>query len=137
MLKHGLGWLEGGLCASFEKVVIDAEMLQMMSAFLEPPSIDSASLALEAMREVGPGGHYFGAAHTLERYDNAFYQPLLSDWRNFESWSEDGARDATQRAHGIWQMLLAEYVEPAMDPAVAEELEAFVARRKAEGGATA
>jgi trimethylamine--corrinoid protein Co-methyltransferase len=137
MLKHGLGWLEGGLCASFEKMVIDAEMLQMMSAFLEPPQIDSASLALEAMREVGPGGHYFGAAHTLERYDNAFYQPLLSDWRNFESWSKDGARDATQRAHDIWQALLAEYNEPAMDPAVAEELEAFVARRKAEGGATA
>jgi trimethylamine--corrinoid protein Co-methyltransferase len=112
-------------------------MLQMMSAFLEPPQIDSASLALEAMREVGPGGHYFGAAHTLERYDNAFYQPLLSDWRNFESWSKDGARDATQRAHDIWQALLAEYNEPAMDPAVAEELEAFVARRKAEGGATA
>ena len=137
LVKHGLGWLEGGLCASFEKVVIDAEMLQMMCAFMNPPEVDSASLGLEAMREVGPGGHYFGAAHTLERYDSAFYQPLLSDWRNFEAWSEDGALDATRRAQRIWQALLAEYQEPPLDPAVAEELDAFVARRKAAAGVAA
>ena len=137
IVKHGLGWLEGGLCASLEKMVIDAEMLQMMCAYMQPPVVDSASLGLEAMREVGPGGHYFGAAHTLERYDSAFYQPLLSDWRNFETWSEDGAVDATQRAHRVWQALLAEYQEPQLDPAVDEELEAFVTRRKEEGGAAA
>ena len=109
----------------------------MMCAYMQPPVVDSASLGLEAMREVGPGGHYFGAAHTLERYDSAFYQPLLSDWRNFETWSEDGAVDATQRAHRVWQALLAEYQEPQLDPAVDEELEAFVTRRKEEGGAAA
>jgi trimethylamine--corrinoid protein Co-methyltransferase len=135
LMKHGLGWLEGGLCASYEKLILDAEMLQMMAAFLEPLETDDDALAIEAIREVGPGSHFFQASHTLARYERAFYAPLLSDWRNFETWSEDGALDATRRAHRIWQALLAEYEAPPMDPAVAEELEAFVARRKEEGGA--
>ena len=83
------------------------------------------------MAEVGPGGHFFGSAHTLERYETAFYRPLLSDWRNFETWQEDGARTATERANGIWKQLLAEYVEPPLDPAVRATLDAFVARRSA------
>jgi trimethylamine--corrinoid protein Co-methyltransferase len=135
LMKHGLGWLEGGLCASFEKLILDAEMLQMMAAFLEPLEMDDDALAIEAIREVGPGSHFFQASHTLARYERAFYAPLLSDWRNFETWTEDGARDSTMRANRIWKALLAEYQRPAMDPAVAEELEAFVARRKEEGGA--
>lgn len=134
-VNHGLGWLEGGLTASFEKVVIDAEMLQMMARFLRPLEIDEASLALDAMREVGPGGHYFAAQHTLERYETAFYTPILSDWRNFETWAEDGARDATQRANGIVKAVLEAYEPPPMDPAVREELRDFVDRRTAEGGA--
>lgn len=135
LMKHGLGWLEGGLCASYEKLILDAEMLQMIAAFLEPLETDDDALAIEAIREVGPGSHFFQASHTLARYEHAFYTPLLSDWRNFETWSEDGALDATRRAHRIWQALLADYQQPAMDPAVAEELAAFVARRKEEGGA--
>lgn len=135
LLLHGAGWLEGGLTASLEKFIIDIEMLQMMAAFFRPLPVDDASLALDAMREVGPGGHYFGAAHTLERYENAFYSPLLSDWRNFETWQESGSLDATQRANGIWKATLAASEAPPMDPAVREELEAFVTRRKAEGGA--
>jgi trimethylamine---corrinoid protein Co-methyltransferase len=79
---------------------------------------------------VGPGSHFFQASHTLARYERAFYTPLLSDWRNFETWSEDGALDATQRAHRIWQALLAAHEEPPIDPGIAEELDAFVARRK-------
>lgn len=126
--------MEGGLCASFEKVIIDAEMLQMMTEFLKPISLEDDDLALDAMREVGPGGHYFGCAHALERYATAFYVPMLSDWRNFESWQEDGARDATQRAHKIYQQLLADYQPPPMDPAIADALDDYVDRRIAEGG---
>ncbi len=134
-LLHGAGWLEGGLTSSYEKFILDVEMLQMMAAFFRPPPVDEASLGLAAVREVGPGGHYFGAAHTLERYEDAFYAPLVSDWRNFETWEEDGARDATTRANRLWKETLARYEPPAMDPAVAEELDAFVARRTEEGGA--
>ena len=134
MMKHALGWLEGGLSASFEKVIIDAEMLQMMAEFLVPVRVDEDELALDAMREVGPGGHYFGCAHTMARYENAFYAPILSDWRNFETWSEDGSVDATRRAHAIYERLLREFEPPPLDPAVEEELDAFVERRIGEGG---
>ena len=135
LVKHGLGWLEGGLCASYEKFVLDAEMLQMLAAFLQPLETDADALAIEAIREVGPGSHFFQAAHTLARYEDAFYTPLLSDWRNYETWTEDGALDATQRAHRIWQALLAQYEPPPLDQGIAAELDAFVARRKEEGGA--
>ncbi len=132
LLYQGAGWLEGGLTASFEKLIVDAEILQMMAEVLVPFEVDEASLAVDALADVGPGGHFFGSAHTLERYETAFYRPLLSDWRNFETWQEDGARTATERANGIWKQLLAAYVEPAMDPAVRAELDAFVVRRTAE-----
>ena len=135
MIHHGAGWLEGGLVASFEKMVIDAEMIQMMFETLEPVEVSDDAIGIDAMREVGPGGHYFGAAHTLARYETAFYTPMVSDWRNFESWEEAGSPDAAQRANKIWKQLLADYEEPPLDPAVREELEAFVARRKEEGGA--
>ena len=134
-LLHGAGWLEGGLTASFEKFVMDVEMLQMMAAFFRPPEVNADTLGMEAVREVGPAGHYFGAAHTLARYENAFYTPLLSDWRNFETWQEDGARDATWRANRIYKETLAAYETPPMEPAIREELDAFIARRKEEGGA--
>ncbi len=137
LVKHGLGWLEGGLAASFEKMIIDAEMIQMMIAFLQPIAMDEAAFGLDAMREVGPGGHYFGAAHTLERYETAFHPPLLADWSNFETWEENGSLDAAQRANRIYKQVLAEYQAPDMDLGVAEELDAFVARRIGEGGADA
>lgn len=137
MMMHALGWIEGGLCASFEKVILDAEMLQMMAEYLQPIEVNDETLGLDAIRDVGPGGHFFGTAHTLARYDTAFYAPLLSDWRNFESWREAGALDATQRAHALYKRLLAEYEAPPMDDGPREELDAFVARRKAEGGAPA
>ena len=137
VVKHALGWLEGGLCASFEKVILDAEMLQHLAAFFQPFTVDDDTLALDAIAEVGPGGHFFGSAHTLARYETAFYQPFLSDWRNFETWSGDGALDATRRANRIWKQLLADYEPPPMDDAIADELQAFVERRKAEGGAPA
>ncbi len=132
IIKHAAGWLEGGLTASFEKFILDAEMLQMMSAFMVPPAIDEDAFGFEAMAEVGPGGHFFGTSHTLERYENAFYQPILSDWRNFETWQESDSPTAAQHANRIWKQLLSEYEEPAIDPAVLEEVDAFIARRKEE-----
>jgi trimethylamine---corrinoid protein Co-methyltransferase len=137
MVMHGAGWMEGGLVASFEKMIVDAEMLQMMSEFLQPLVVDDDTLALDAIREVGPGGHFFGAAHTLARYETAFYAPMVSDWRNFESWREAGAVDAAHKANRIWKQLLNEFVPPPLDPAIDEALKDFVARRKVEGGAQA
>jgi trimethylamine--corrinoid protein Co-methyltransferase len=134
IVMHAAGWLEGGLTASFEKVVLDAELLQMMAEFMTPIEVSEETLGLDAMREVGPGGHFFGAAHTLKRYETAFYAPILSDWRNFESWEEDGGRSATERAHDLYKQILAEYEAPPLDAAIRDELEAFVARRKEEGG---
>ena len=138
LLYQAAGWLEGGLTASFEKLILDAELLQQMTEVVRPIVVDDASLGLEAIAEVGPGGHFFGAAHTLERFETAFYRPMLSDWRTWEAWHEDGARTATDRAHRVWQRLLAEYEPPALEPSVAEALDAFVARRKREiAGASA
>jgi trimethylamine--corrinoid protein Co-methyltransferase len=133
-VKHAAGWLEGGLTCSFEKTVVDVDLLQMVAEFLDPLVVDEATLALEAVREVGPGGHYFGAAHTRARYREAFYAPLISDWRNFETWREAGSPTAMEKAHRLWQEVLAGYEPPPLDPSVAEELDAFVTRRKAEGG---
>ena len=132
LLYQGAGWLEGGLTASFEKLIVDAEILQMMAEVLVPFPVNQAELGFEAMVDVGPGGHFFGTAHTLERYETAFYRPLVSDWRNFETWHDDGARTATERANGIWKALLAEFEAPLLDPGIKSELAAFVARRKRE-----
>jgi trimethylamine--corrinoid protein Co-methyltransferase len=130
-----MGWLEGGLTASVEKFVLDVEMLQLFVSFLQPEVVDADTLALDAIDEVGPGGHFFATPHTLARYETAFYSPLVSDWRNFESWKQDGAVDATHRAGAIARQAIAEYEAPALDPAAAEEIAAFVARRTEEGGA--
>ena len=132
LLYQGAGWLEGGLTASYEKLIVDAEILQMMSEVLQPVAVDEASLGLDAIAEVGPGGHFFGSAHTLERFETAFYRPILSDWRNFETWAEDGAQTATERANRIWKQLLAEFEPPPLEPATAEGIAEFVARRKRE-----
>jgi trimethylamine--corrinoid protein Co-methyltransferase len=132
LINHAAGWLEGGLTASFEKLIVDAEMLQMMAAYLEPFEVSETALALDTIREVGPGGHFFGAAHTLERYERAFYAPLVSDWHNYETWRESGGADACQRANAVWKQLLAEYEQPPLDPAVDEALRDYVARRKRE-----
>ena len=131
LLYQGAGWLEGGLTASFEKLIVDAEILQMMAEVLTPFRVDEAEIGVDAIAAVGPGGHFFGSPHTLERYETAFYRPLLSDWRNFETWHEDGARTATERANTIWKRLLAEFEPPPLDPAIAEALADYVNRRRA------
>jgi trimethylamine--corrinoid protein Co-methyltransferase len=131
---HGAGWLEGGLRASYEKMVIDADTLQMVAAFLDPLIVDDASLAVEAIAEVGPGGHYFGIEHTQDRFRDAFFAPMVSDWRNFESWELGGSPTAATHASRLVKELLEAYQPPAMDPQVVAELDDFVARRVAEGG---
>lgn len=132
MIKHAAGWIGGGLTASFEKLIIDAEMLQMMAAYCEPPPVDEASLAMEAIRDVGPAGHFFGTVHTLERYETAFNAPLVSNWDNFETWVEKGSVTAEQRANVIWKQLLAEFEPPPLDEGVDDALKDYVARRKLE-----
>lgn len=135
LLIHAAGWLEGGLTASKEKLVLDVEALQVLAEAFQPLVVDDAEIGLDAIGEVPPGGHFFGGAHTLERYRTAFYEPLVSDWSNYGQWTEAGARDATLRANGVWKRALAEYQPPALDDAIAAELDEFVARRTAEGGA--
>jgi trimethylamine--corrinoid protein Co-methyltransferase len=132
LLYQGAGWLEGGLTASFEKLILDAELLQQMAEVLRPFPVDADALGLEAIAEVGPGGHFFGVQHTLDRFETAFYQPMLSEGRTFETWHEDGARSATERANRIWKQLLADYEPPPLDPGRAEAIDAFVRRRKRE-----
>lgn len=132
LVYHAAGWLEGGLTAGFEKLIVDAEMLQMMAEFLHPIPVNDDELALDAIAQVDPGGHHFGTPHTLARYETAFYIPMVSSRQNFESWQEGGSLDAARRANTLWKKMLADYQRPPMDPAVEEALTAFVVRRKEE-----
>ena len=135
LLVHGAGWLEGGLCASYEKFIIDIEMLQMFAEIFQPLVTNADEVGLDAISDVAPGGHFFSTAHTMQRYKTAFYAPLLSDWRNYGQWHEDGARTVTQRANTVWHQTLDRFTAPSRDPAIVEALTSFVERRKAEGGA--
>ncbi len=134
LVYHAAGWQEGGLTASFEKLILDIEMLQLMMQFLEPVKVDEAELGFEAIRGVRTGGHFFGEPHTLERYEHAFYEPLVSNWQSYENWQLAGGHDATQRATAIWKRALAEYEQPALDPAIIEALEEYVDLRRGEIG---
>lgn len=137
MVYHAAGWLEGGLIASPEKFVMDCEVLQQFQRYMDPAitATTEDDIAVDAIREVGPDGHYFGVGHTQERYQTAFYQPFLSDWRNFEAWEIGGGVWAAERAHNMYKEILESFEAPAMDPGHREELVRFVAKRKEEGGA--
>jgi trimethylamine---corrinoid protein Co-methyltransferase len=132
LINHAAGWLEGGLSASLEKIVVDAELLRSWAEILKPVGFSDDDLAVDTIKEIGAGGHFFGAAHTLARYQSAFYRPLLSDWSNFENWRDAGSHDATERATTLWKKLLAAYVPPPLDPAVKEAVADYVARRTRE-----
>jgi trimethylamine--corrinoid protein Co-methyltransferase len=134
LLYHGAGWMEGGLTASFEKLVLDVEMLQMIAVTMAPSDVTEAEIraGLEAIADVPSGGHFFGSPHTLERYERAFYEPLVSNWQNYESWEEAGALTAADRATGIWQEALERYERPALEPEIESRLHAYVDRRKIE-----
>ncbi|MFZ9037221.1 MAG: trimethylamine methyltransferase family protein [Gammaproteobacteria bacterium] len=132
IIKHAAGWLEGGLCASFEKFIIDVDMLQMMRETLTPLKVDESTLALDAIREAGHGGHFFGTAHTMAHYTTAFYAPLVSDWSNFETWSENGGLTAFDRANAVYRQKLAEYEPPEMAVSKRQSLEQYVDERRRE-----
>ena len=134
-ILHAAGWLEGGLTTSYEKFMLDIEMLQMFAETFQPVGASADDIALEAIGEVGAGGHFFGCAHTMARYRSAFYAPLVSDWQNFGQWTAAGGKTATERAGELWRQVVADFQPPPRDPAVVEALNDFVARRTAEGGA--
>lgn len=135
LVIHGAGWMHGGLTASFEKLILDAEMLGMMQAYFTPITITDEALSLEAIAEAGVGGHFFGTAQTMAQYETAFHAPMLSNGDNYPTWVERGRQEAPARANQIWKELLAQYEAPALDPAIREALEAYAAHRKSEGGA--
>ncbi|WP_075996335.1 trimethylamine methyltransferase family protein [Salaquimonas pukyongi] len=136
MVYHAAGWLEGGLCAGYEKFVMDCEQLQQIITYVSKPAKwDEGELAFDAISEVGHGGHFFGIQHTQDRYEKAFYSPFLSDWSNFENWRDRGSVETVKRANILWKKILEEFEAPPMDEAIREELSEFVERRKREGGA--
>jgi trimethylamine--corrinoid protein Co-methyltransferase len=132
LIYHAAGWLEGGLTASYEKLILDVEILQNMIEFLRPMPFEEDDLGFEAIKAVPTGGHFFGSEHTMARYETAFYRPMLSNWQNYGSWQEAGGHDALERATLLWQQALRDYEEPVIEPAIREELDAYVARRKEE-----
>jgi len=129
---HAHGWLEGGLVTSFEKTVLDSEMIGMMGAVKGKVDLSDADEAFEAIRRAGPGGHFLDSPHTMSRYKTAFHRPLISDWRPYEFWSADGAPDSARHANAKWKELLDRYEEPPMDVGTRDALEDFVARRSRE-----
>jgi trimethylamine--corrinoid protein Co-methyltransferase len=133
-VMHSAGWLEGGLVAGYEKFIVDIELVQMMQQEFRPLEIDEDSLAFGAHVEVGHGGHFLGAAHTMERFRTCFYRPLLSSSENYERWMRNGGVDANGRATALYQKALEEYQQPPLDEAIRQELEEYVTRRRAELG---
>jgi trimethylamine--corrinoid protein Co-methyltransferase len=133
-VMHSAGWLEGGLVAGFEKFVVDVELVQMLQAEFTPLEIDDDSLAFGAHEEVGHGGHFLGAMHTMERFRTCFYRPILSSTDNYQRWERNGGHDTASRANEVWKKTLAEYEQPPMDDGLREELEGYVVRRRAELG---
>jgi trimethylamine--corrinoid protein Co-methyltransferase len=131
-IMHAAGWLEGGLVASFEKLLIDVEGLAMMQRLFGGVEISAETLAIDSIAEVGPGGHHFGTAHTLARYQDEFYRPMLSDRQNVGVWQDQGGLDVAQRANRLWKELLRSYEPPPIDPGVEQELREYVARRTRE-----
>jgi trimethylamine--corrinoid protein Co-methyltransferase len=137
MIYHAAGWLEGGLIASPEKFIMDCEILQQIQRYMEPAITATGpdEIALDAIKAVGNEGHFFGIQHTQDRYTTAFYQPFLSDWKNYEGWEAAGAVWTPERAHHMFRGITSSFEEPPMDAGIRDELADFVARRKSEGGA--
>lgn len=135
MVIHAAGWLESGLTASYEKFVLDAEMLQIWAETFQPVEVTDAEIGLDAIAEVQPGGHFFGIGHTLERYERAFYEPIVFSRENWGQWEEGGSLTADRRASATYRKILADFEPPPMDDDVRQELDEFVERRVREGGA--
>ncbi len=129
-MLHSCGWMEGGLVASFEKFVMDADQLGALHKFAEGVPYDVNAQAMDAIREVGPGGHYLGCAHTQANFKTAFWRSELFDYKPFETWQEEGAQDTMALAGARVEKLLADYQQPALDPAITEALAAYVRQKK-------
>jgi trimethylamine--corrinoid protein Co-methyltransferase len=134
LVTHAAGWLEGGLVAGYEKFILDIDQLAMMQALASNMDMSERGQALEAIREVGPGSHFLGCAHTQANFETAFYQSMVADYSTFEQWSADGALTAEQRANKVWKKMLADYRDPGLDPAIDEALQAFMTQRREELG---
>ena len=133
-VMHAAGWLEGGLVACYEKFIMDVQVLEMLEKQFTPLEIDEASLAFGAHAEVGHGGHFLGAEHTMERFRTCFYRPFLNSSENYERWMRGGARDTAARAGEVYQKRLEQYEQPPLDEAIRAELEDYVLRRRHELG---
>jgi trimethylamine--corrinoid protein Co-methyltransferase len=133
-VMHSAGWLESALVSCYEKFVTDIETLRMMYKVFQPLKVDEEALAYSAHQEVGQGGHFLGAVHTLERFRECFYRPIVSSTENYERWARNGGNDTATRASEVWKKKLEEYEQPEMDTAVHEELKAYVDRRRTELG---
>ena len=131
-MLHTAGWLEGGLVMGYEKFVLDTDQANMLGVLLRGVDLSENGQAMDALREVGPGSHFLGAAHTQANFETAFYRSTIADNNSFEQWEEEGSQDAAQRANKIWKKMLEEYVPPPLNPSVDEALLEFMKRRKAE-----
>lgn len=134
LVTHAAGWLESGLVASYEKFVMDIDQLAMMQSLAAGMDLTERGQAMDAFREVGPGSHFLGSAHTLAHFEHAFHQSNIADYSSYEQWSDEGGLTAEQRAHGVWKRMLADYADPGLDPALDEALRAFMAKRRGELG---
>jgi trimethylamine--corrinoid protein Co-methyltransferase len=130
-MLHACGWLEGGLVSSYEKFVMDADQLGTLHHLAKGVSVDENGQGMDAIREVGPGGHYLGCAHTQANFKTAFWRSDLLDYKPFETWDEEGARDTEQLASERVKKLLGDYQAPALDEGIREALDAYVAQKKA------
>jgi trimethylamine--corrinoid protein Co-methyltransferase len=128
---HTAGWLEGGLSMGYEKFIMDVDQAGMMHTLLAGVDMSENGQALDAIREVGPGKHFLGCAHTQANFESAFYRSPITDNNSFEQWEAEGSRDMTARANALWKKQLAEYVAPPMDAAVDEGILDYMNRRKA------
>jgi trimethylamine---corrinoid protein Co-methyltransferase len=133
-VMHSAGWLESALVSCYEKFVTDIETLRMMYEVFKPLEINEETLAYSAHQEVGQGGHFLGAVHTLERFRDCFYRPIVSSTENYERWNRNGGNDTATRASDVWRKTLEEYEEPPMDDDLKRELKAYVDRRRTELG---
>lgn len=131
-MLHTAGWLEGGLAMGYEKFIMDADQASMISILLAGADLSENGQAMDALREVGPGSHFLGCAHTQANFETAFYRSTIADNNSFEQWEQEGSSDAVKRANGIWKLMLETYEAPAIDPAIDEALLAFMERRKSE-----
>ena len=135
VIIHAAGWLEGGLSVSYEKLVCDAEVLNMVAELCAGRAAGTDEIGYDALQEVDPSGHFFATAQTMARYNTEFYEPVVHDYANFGTWTERGSQDASTRATAVWQKILDDDVRPAVDPDKLDALHAFIAKRTSEGGA--